>query len=113
MDETTANPPTDKGTASVFIKSAPTEQNNLNEANTIKRADSQKNEASDGESNDIVIVSGADVSAHLIPIRDDFDEALTLRSIVLATILGCFQAVMNQIYTVSCSMKSVLSSLVY
>ncbi|CAL5867017.1 uncharacterized protein PFLUO_LOCUS1229 [Penicillium psychrofluorescens] len=53
---------------------------------------------SDRDSADVVIVTGADAAAHLLPMRDDFDSALTFRSIVLASILSCFQAVMYQIY---------------
>ncbi|KAE8150276.1 OPT oligopeptide transporter [Aspergillus avenaceus] len=52
----------------------------------------------DRESEDAVIVTGADAALHLLPLRDDFDSALTFRSIILASGLACFQAVMNQIY---------------
>jgi hypothetical protein len=47
-----------------------------------------------------IIRTGADASKHLLPLRDDFDPALTFRSIVLATGLAAFQAVMYQIYQV-------------
>lgn len=47
-----------------------------------------------------IIVTGADASLHLLPLRDDFDSVLTLRSVILASGLACFQAVMNQIYQV-------------
>lgn len=47
-----------------------------------------------------IIVTGADASMHLLPLRDDFDSVLTLRSVILASGLACFQAVMNQIYQV-------------
>ncbi|OJJ48593.1 hypothetical protein ASPZODRAFT_61713 [Penicilliopsis zonata CBS 506.65] len=47
---------------------------------------------------DVIIVTGADAADHLLPLRDDFDSALTFRSIILASGLACFQAVMNQIY---------------
>lgn len=56
---------------------------------------------SDRDSADVVIITGADAATHLIPLRDDFDNVLTFRSIVLATGLACFQAVMNQIYQVN------------
>jgi hypothetical protein len=56
---------------------------------------------SDRSSDDVIIVTGADAAAHLIPLRDDFDPVLTFRSIILASGLACFQAVMNQIYQVS------------
>jgi hypothetical protein len=49
---------------------------------------------------DAIIMTGADASKHLLPLRDDFDPALTFRSIVLATGLAAFQAVMYQIYQV-------------
>ena len=45
-----------------------------------------------------IIVTGADAAAHLLPMRDDRDPALTFRGIVLATVLSGFQAVMTQIY---------------
>jgi hypothetical protein len=53
------------------------------------------------ENEDAIIVTGADAALHLLPLRDDFDSVLTLRSILLASGLACFQAVMNQIYQVS------------
>jgi hypothetical protein len=55
---------------------------------------------SDRNSDNVVIITGADASAHLIPLRDDFDNVLTFRSIIIASGLACFQAVMNQIYQV-------------
>lgn len=50
---------------------------------------------------EVVIKSGADAAEHLLPLRDDFDAAVTFRSIVLATAVSGFQAVMTQIYSVS------------
>ncbi|KAJ5202296.1 hypothetical protein N7449_004375 [Penicillium cf. viridicatum] len=47
---------------------------------------------------DAIIITGADAALHLLSIRDDFDNVLTFRSILLASGLACFQAVMNQIY---------------
>ncbi|GKZ96811.1 hypothetical protein CBS147343_10742 [Aspergillus niger] len=52
----------------------------------------------DRESEDAIIITGADAAAHLLPLRDDFDSSLTFRSIILASGLACFQAVMYQIY---------------
>lgn len=49
---------------------------------------------------DHIIVTGADAAAHLLPMRDDHEPALTFRSIFLATILAAFQAVVYQIYQV-------------
>lgn len=112
MDEITVIP-SDKGAGSVFVKSAPTEKTDAHDAGAIEKPTSQRNEVSAGERTDVVIVTGADVSTHLIPIRDDFDEALTFRSILLATILAAFQAVMNQIYTASSPTNYVPFGLVY
>jgi len=55
----------------------------------------------DNNSEDKIIITGADASEYLLPIRDDFDPSLTFRSLFLATILSGFQAVMTQIYQVS------------
>ncbi|KGO36711.1 Oligopeptide transporter OPT superfamily [Penicillium expansum] len=51
------------------------------------------------DSADIVIVTGADVAAHLLPMRDDFDPTLTFRAAILGSGLAAFLAVMTQIYT--------------
>jgi hypothetical protein len=53
------------------------------------------------DSEDHIIVTGADAAAHLLPMRDDREPALTFRGIFLATILSAFQAVVYQIYQVS------------
>jgi len=50
---------------------------------------------------DVIIVSGEDVSTHLLSLRDDGDSPLTFRSIFLATGLSAFAAVMYQIYMAS------------
>jgi hypothetical protein len=50
---------------------------------------------------DYIIVTGADAATHLLPLRDDGDPSVTFRGIFLASCLSAFQAVMNQIYTVS------------
>ena len=55
----------------------------------------------DDGSEDVIIITGADAAEHLLPLRDDFEPALTFRSIFLATVLSAFQAVMSQIYYVS------------
>lgn len=49
---------------------------------------------------DVIIITGADASRHLLSLRDDRQPALTFRSLFLATCLSAFQAVMNQIYQV-------------
>lgn len=51
--------------------------------------------------NETTIVTGADAAKYLLPLRDDSEPALTFRSLFLASVLSCFQAVMTQIYTVS------------
>lgn len=53
------------------------------------------------DSADAVIVTGADVAAHLLPMRDDFDPTLTFRAAILGSGLAAFLAVMTQIYTAS------------
>ncbi|KAB8298651.1 hypothetical protein EYC80_000829 [Monilinia laxa] len=53
----------------------------------------------DDNSDDVIIITGADAAAHLLPLRDDGQPALSFRSIVLATVLSGFQAVMYQIYS--------------
>lgn len=57
----------------------------------------------------VIIVTGADAAAHLLSLRDDGEPALTFRSVVLATVLSGFQAVMYQIYQVRVSVPSILS----
>ncbi|KAG5984604.1 hypothetical protein E4U55_004046 [Claviceps digitariae] len=59
--------------------------------------DADKEEDSDNEN--IIIITGRDAAQHLLPLRDDFEPALTFRSIVLASVLSAFQAVMSQIYS--------------
>ncbi|OKL56164.1 hypothetical protein UA08_08584 [Talaromyces atroroseus] len=57
----------------------------------------------DGDDDDLeddtIIVTGTDAANHLLSMRDDFEPSLTFRSLVLATLLSGFQAVMTQIYT--------------
>lgn len=59
------------------------------------------NHEKDDNSDNAIIITGADAARYLLPLRDDFDPALTFRSMFLATCLSAFQAVMSQIYTVS------------
>ncbi|RBR02524.1 hypothetical protein VDGD_05125 [Verticillium dahliae] len=47
---------------------------------------------------EVIIITGADAAHHLLPLRDDFDPVITFRSLLLATLLSGFQAVMQQIY---------------
>lgn len=63
-------------------------------------------DSADDDSDHRIIVTGADAAAHLLPMRDDQDPALTFRSIFLATILSAFQAVVYQIYQVCCLLSS-------
>ncbi|KAL2267393.1 hypothetical protein VTJ83DRAFT_4670 [Remersonia thermophila] len=58
-------------------------------------------------SEEVIIITGADAAAHLLPMRDDHEPALSFRSIVLATALSCFQAVMYQIYTFKPTMITI------
>lgn len=57
-------------------------------------------DGSEDDDDNHIIITGADAAAHLLPLRDDFEPALTFRSIFLATILSAFQAVVYQIYQV-------------
>jgi hypothetical protein len=54
----------------------------------------------DRDNEEHIIITGADAAAHLLSLRDDFEPALTFRSIFLASILSAFQAVVYQIYQV-------------
>ncbi|KAK2016420.1 OPT oligopeptide transporter [Colletotrichum eremochloae] len=58
-----------------------------------------KHDEDNNGSDNVIIISGADASHYLLPLRDDFDPSLTFRSMFLATCLSVFQAVMSQIYT--------------
>ncbi|KOS18852.1 Oligopeptide transporter 6 [Escovopsis weberi] len=53
----------------------------------------------DTGSNEVIIITGADASNHLLPLRDDFEPALTFRGMAISTCLLAFQAVMSQIYS--------------
>lgn len=55
----------------------------------------------DSENNEAIVITGSDASKYLLPMRDDFQPALTFRSLVLASVLSAFQAVLSQIYTAS------------
>lgn len=55
----------------------------------------------------VIIKTGADASGHLLPLRDDYDPALTFRGLFLATALSAFQAVMSQIYFYKPTYQSV------
>jgi hypothetical protein len=59
---------------------------------------SDMEEKQDGE---VIIKTATDAANHFLSMRDDFDPALTFRSMFLATGLAAFQAVMYQIYMVS------------
>lgn len=60
----------------------------------------------DTDSENVVIITGADAAAHLLPMRDDGEPALTFRSLFLASSLACFQAVMSQIYQVGPAIRT-------
>lgn len=69
----------------------------INAAPTLSDGE-EPEKSSDNE--DAIIVTGFDAAQHLLPLRDDFEPALTFRSIFLASCLSAFQAVMSQIYSV-------------
>jgi hypothetical protein len=54
----------------------------------------------DAGSQDVIIRTGADAANHLLSVRDDGDPSLTVRSMVLGTLVAAFQASLNQIYNV-------------
>lgn len=54
----------------------------------------------DTGSQDVIIRTGADAANHLLSVRDDGDPSLTVRSMVLGTLVAAFQASLNQIYNV-------------
>ena len=56
---------------------------------------------------DTIIVTGADVAANLIPMRDDHDTAITFRAIFLGSVFVAFSAGLGQIYNVSCIVHQV------
>lgn len=66
----------------------------------VQTTDSSSGIDEKNEDDEVIIKTGADASEHLLPLRDDFDPALTFRSLFLATGLAAFQAVMYQIYMV-------------
>ncbi|PSS03204.1 OPT oligopeptide transporter [Coniella lustricola] len=61
-------------------------------------SDAGEGNESDQNSEDAVIVTGADAARHLLPLRDDKDPAFTFRGMFIATVLCGFQAVIYQIY---------------
>ena len=69
------------------------------EITSVPFAVDEENDKESG-SDDVIIITGADAAKHLLSLRDDYDSALTFRSIVLATVLAGFQATMFQIYVV-------------
>lgn len=78
------------------------EKKNTFKVNTdaVAASDEESSSDTDGE---VIIVTGSDAAKYLLPMRDDFDPALTFRGILLATALTGFQATMNQIYQVCSS----------
>lgn len=62
----------------------------------------------DTDSENVIIITGADAAAHLLPMRDDGEPALTFRSLFLASSLACFQAVMSQIYQVGPAIRPLM-----
>lgn len=56
--------------------------------------------ASDANSDDAILDTAEEIATHLLPLRDDFEPALSFRSLFLASCLAAFQAAMSQIYSV-------------
>lgn len=54
----------------------------------------------DDDSDDHIIRTGADVSNYLMSLRDDGDPSLTVRGVVIGTIMTVFSSAVNQIYNV-------------
>lgn len=63
-------------------------------------SEGERSDKSDSDNKDAIVITGSDAATYLLPLRDDHDAALTFRSLVLASGLSCFQAVLTQIYTV-------------
>ncbi|EMD91812.1 hypothetical protein COCC4DRAFT_160685 [Bipolaris maydis ATCC 48331] len=64
------------------------------------KAASPPQDSNEEEDDSHIIITGADAAAHLLPMRDDFEPALTFRSIFLATILSAFQAFKPTLVTI-------------
>lgn len=73
----------------------------ISSAVPIDSDDYDDNSGQDNASDDVIIITGADAAAHLLPLRDDHEPSVTFRSLFLATCLSAFQAIMSQIYQVS------------
>jgi hypothetical protein len=81
-------------------KGAAPESPEIKEAAPAYDNERESGHESDTDREDAIIVTGADAAAHLLPLRDDGEPALTFRSLFLASALSCFQAVVYQIYMV-------------
>lgn len=68
---------------------------------TVHHADEKLSPVASIDDEDRIIITGSDAAHYLLPLRDDGDDALTLRSFILGTLVAAFQAAMNQIYMVS------------
>ncbi len=71
------------------------------EITPVSAADDTDSQDKEEANEDVIIITGEDAALHLLPMRDDFQPALTFRSLFLASGLSAFQAVMSQIYQVS------------
>ncbi|KAJ4129652.1 hypothetical protein NW754_003934 [Fusarium falciforme] len=92
--------PVDTFETSVFPVSTPdaVDEKTVDSSKIHNVSSGDHSDESDRDSKDVIIVTGADAARHLLPMRDDHDNALTFRSMLLASGLACFQAVMYQIY---------------
>lgn len=102
--------PEDTFETSVFPVSTPdvVDEKTVDYSKIHPMSSQEHSDESDRSSKDVIIVTGADAARHLLPMRDDHDNALTFRSMLLASGLACFQAVMYQIYIVSRPDPSIL-----
>ncbi|KZZ94182.1 OPT oligopeptide transporter [Moelleriella libera RCEF 2490] len=66
---------------------------------TLIPSSSNEHDRTGPDGKEPIIVTGLDAARHLLSLRDDFEPALTFRSIFLASCVSAFQAVMSQIYT--------------
>ncbi|KAK0610964.1 OPT oligopeptide transporter [Immersiella caudata] len=81
-------------------KRKPSVETSPEKSTPVETNDLPKSEPSDDTNSDTaIIITGADAARHLLPLRDDGDPTVTFRSLLLGTILACFEATMSQIYT--------------
>lgn len=92
--------PADSDTALPEKSAATSKDSGVGEKDLSQQYNSHDPTIDSTDEEDVIIVTGADAAAHLLPLRDDGDPALTFRSLFLSSGLACFAAVMYQIYQV-------------